>query len=94
MNDQGLAQQLKRGQQVALVLGAGVSRSRGLPLWSDLLREAWRTVNGEDPYAEDTKLLERCKTACRASGLPTDFGERLDLHRPSLGAATGVRENI
>jgi hypothetical protein len=84
MDDEGLAQQLKRGQQVTLVLGAGVSRSRGLPLWSDLLREAWKTVNGKDPYAEDTRLLERCKTACRASAVPTDFIERLDLHRHPL----------
>jgi hypothetical protein len=84
MNDKGLAQDLKRGQQIKLVLGAGVSRSRGLPLWSDLLRETWRAVNGKDPYAEDTELLDRCKISCTASDLPSDFIDRLDVQRHSL----------
>ena len=92
MDDKGLAQQLKRGQQVTLVWGAGVSRSPGLPLRSDLLRGAWKIVNGNDPYAVDTRLLECCQAACRVGGVPTDFIERLDIRRHPLGLqAAGLR---
>ena len=79
--DQALREQLKPGRPVTLVLGAGVSRTRGLPLWSELLREAWKAVFDEDPYAADAELLERARAACQRDGLPSDFLKRLDVRR-------------
>src|SRR5215813_4944638 len=42
MNDHGLRQEIRKGRPITLVLGAGVSLSRGLPLWSDLMRKPGR----------------------------------------------------
>ena len=44
IEDRGLRARLKPGRPVTLVLGAGVNRARGVPLWTDLMREAWKLV--------------------------------------------------
>jgi hypothetical protein len=81
IEDYGLRERLKHGNPVTLVLGAGVSFARGLPLWPELLRRAWEAAFGEDPYALDVELLERAQSVCRREGLPTEFLDRLDVRR-------------
>lgn len=68
------------------MLGAGVSRSRGVPLWSELLRETWKFLEGTDPCSGDVELLERAREACEREGLPKSFVERLDIRRHPLEA--------
>jgi hypothetical protein len=66
---------------VTLVLGAGVSFARGLPLWPELLRRTWKAAFDEDPYIEDSDLLEQAREAGRREGLPAEFLARLDVRR-------------
>src|SRR5262245_13049919 len=84
IDDGQLRSQLRAGKRVTLVLGAGVSHSRGLPLWQDLLRETWKLVLDEDPYGSELELLERARQACNRDGIPQSFVERLDLRRHPL----------
>ena len=81
INARGLGLVLKPGHPVTLVLGAGVSRARGVPLWTELLREAWKVVFDEDPYASDADLLKRARAAGESAGLPSAFLDRLDVRR-------------
>lgn len=69
---------------MTLVLGAGVSASRGLPVWPELLRRTWQAVLEEDPHAADSASLERARRACEREGLPASFIERLDIRRHPL----------
>ena len=81
IEDYGLRDLLRHGTPVTLVLGAGVSFSRGLPLWPELLRRTWKTVFGQDLYALDDELVEQARNACRREGLPPEFLDRLDVRR-------------
>jgi hypothetical protein len=81
IEDHGLRHRLKPGRPVTLVLGAGVNRARGVPLWTELMREAWKLVFGDDPYALDDTLLKRARSACQGAGLPDEFVNRLDVSR-------------
>lgn len=84
IDDNELGSRLRAGGRVTLVLGAGVSHPRGVPLWSDLLRETQKLVTGKDAYAADTELLDRARRACEQHGLPKSFIERLDIRRHPL----------
>ena len=86
IDDHGLRARLQSGSRVTLVLGAGVSRSRGVPLWTELLRETWKAVYDKDPYDLDIELLERAREASARQGLPKAFLERLDIRRHPLEA--------
>jgi hypothetical protein len=84
IDDRDLRKRLRTGKRVTLVLGAGVNRSRGLPLWPELLRRTWKTVFDEDPHALEQGFLERARSACKQAGLPERFVERLDVKRHPL----------
>jgi SIR2-like domain len=84
INDSGLSDVMKRYFPVTLVLGAGVSRGRGLPLWSELLQEAWKKVSDKDPYSESNALLFRARQVCAEAGIPAEFIRRLDFYRHPL----------
>ncbi len=94
IDDRGLRKRVKPGYPVTLVLGAGVSRSRGLPLWSELLREAWTTVFKSDPFAAEQELLARARHACEREGLPAEFVGRLDVQRHPLELQFGFEEIV
>lgn len=84
IDDSRLRSRLRAGGRVTLVLGAGVSHPRGVPLWSDLLRETWKLVTDKDPYEVDSELLKRARQACEEQRLPKSFVERLDIRRHPL----------
>jgi hypothetical protein len=84
IDDPGLRGLLRAGGRVTLVLGAGVSYSRGVPLWSDLLQETWKLVDAKNPYDADARLLARARQICEREGLPKVFVERLDIRRHPL----------
>jgi len=84
IDDRELRKRLRAGKSVTLVLGAGVNKSRGLPLWSELLRRTWKMVFDEDPHALEQDFLERARNACEQAGLPGHFVERLDIQRHPL----------
>jgi hypothetical protein len=81
LEDYGLRESLKAGRPVTLVLGAGVSRDRGLPLWGDLLRAVWRRVFPAAFDDRDKDFLLSAKQACRQANLPEDLIKRLDVSR-------------
>lgn len=51
-------------EPITLFLGAGISHSRGMPLWHDVVRRMARWVVGGD---SDGELLERARDAVRAA---------------------------
>jgi hypothetical protein len=84
IDDRELRKRLRTGKSVTLVLGAGVNRKRGLPLWPELLQRTWKRVFDEDPHALEADFLERARSACKQAGLPERFVERLDVKRHPL----------
>lgn len=84
IDDQGLRDHVRPGSRVTLVLGAGVSASRGLPTWPALLRQAWTVAFGNDPMSADLECLARVREICLKEGVPPEFLKRLDVSRHPL----------
>lgn len=69
-----------RAERVTLFLGAGISHSRGVPLWDDVVRRMAEWVVGAD---EDASLLAKVQEVVRRE-LGEDAAKRVVLRRHPL----------